>query len=165
MGNEPIDILMRFSDKLGAIDDTVAAHKKVIDKKGAVWFGKMGKTLARRHIVRINSQCEDGIPTHLFLVQSSKRRYEVYLGELLEVARRLPLGQRELIPSYYEANHIIKYMTLWSKVADLRPLDSPSLSKIYVAATGSRISEALRTSMAGLFIVRISSDLSLTKRS
>lgn len=154
VAREPEHIVIRFSDKLGATADTIEAHTRVIDKYGVAWFGKMGKTLALRHVERINEQCEIGIPTHLYLVQSSRQESRVYRGDLLQIARRLPLDQKRFIPNYYQENDLVKYMTLWGKLSSLKLIDSSYLTRLYVASSGSPVSQVLGASMAGLFIVR-----------
>jgi hypothetical protein len=147
----PIHIAIRFSDRNSNID-TIAVHSRIIDKHGAVWFAKMGKTLAREHVTTVNAQCRGGIPTHLYLVQSP--RHQVYRGELVTMTRQAPKQEKVLIPSYYEDNQLMKYMTLWSKISDLRLVDGEDLTSLYIAGSGSPLSEALHTSMAGMFIVR-----------
>ena len=151
---EPIHILMRFSDKLGAIEDTVEAHSIMIKKHGAVWFGKMGKTLSRQNIERLNKQCEQGTPTHLYLVQKTANRYEIYRGVILAVRRETPIKDRKIIPPYYEKNRLSLYMNLWVKLSGLDRIELTSLSSLYIATSGFAAPETLRASMAAIFIIK-----------
>src|SRR5260221_721868 len=104
---------MRFSDKLGFIDDTIEAHSDVIKKRGAAWFGKMGKTLGHGNVQRINEQCKDKVPTYLYLFQKSAG-VKIYRGEILEIVRALPAGQKRFVPEYYGKNNLAKYIRLWT---------------------------------------------------
>jgi hypothetical protein len=154
MNLEPIHILMRFSDKLGAIEDTIEVHNKIIEKRGSVWFGKMGKTLGVPHVERINKQREEGISTHLYLVQKSPKVYEVYRGIVITARRTCPIKEKNLIPDYYEQNHILKYMRLWIKLSKLEQMEPVILRNLRIANSGLPASETLRTSMAAMFIVK-----------
>jgi hypothetical protein len=151
----PIHLLMRFSDKLGFIRDTIEAHSDVIEKHGAAWFGKMGKTLGRDKIERINEQCEQNCPTYLYLVQkSSAKGYQIYRGNILKVARDLPKGQNRLVPKYYDTNRLGEYIRLWTKLAKLKAVPSSEITGFVVSSSGSPVLVTLGRSMAALFVVR-----------
>jgi hypothetical protein len=143
---------MKYSDKLTAVEDTIAAHQEVAKRKGAVWLGKMGKSLARRHVDTLNEQCKDGVPTYVFLVQKHRDGYEVYQGNVIEV-RRVSPEDRQLIPPYYEKQGIIRYVRLWQKLTAIRKLDAAALKRLYIASSGSSAADTLPRSMAALFLV------------
>jgi hypothetical protein len=151
---EPIHLLVRFSDKMGAMTDTMEAHREVILKHRAVWFGKMGKTLAHERVRRMNAQWKQKIPTYLYLVQSGKRNAQVYRGTVLEISRELPLDEKKLIPRYYRDTGLLKFMKLWIKISDIQRMPEGWLNNLYVAGSGSRVSDILHTSMAGLFVIK-----------
>jgi len=151
---QPIHVLMRFSDKIGAIEDTAEAHCRVLRKWGAVWFGKMGKTLGTGYIERINGQCSRKVPTYLFLVQKGRKGYEVHRGKIEHIRRDLPASQLNLIPSYYETNRIMKYVRLWIKLSKLQAATPNALDELIVSSSSMPVLDSLHSSMAGLFIVR-----------
>jgi hypothetical protein len=148
--SRPLHLLMRYSDKFS--DDTIAAHLDVIERKGSVWLGKMGKTLARHHVKTLNEQCGKKIPTYVFLVQKSRGGYEVYRGSLAEVSRTFPENQK-LIPSYYDRQKITSYIRLWQRLTDIKKMDSAVLKRLHIATSGSSAADTIRQSMAALFIV------------
>ena len=151
----PVHLLMRFSDKLGFIGDTIEAHSDVIEKRGAAWFGKMGKTLARDKVERVNDQCKRKVPTFLYLVQKSTAKgYQIYRGDILQVARDLPTGQTRFIPKYYETNRLEKYIRLWIKLTKLKAVPSSEITGFVVSSSGSPVLVTLGRSMAALFVVR-----------
>lgn len=143
---------MRYSDKLTAVEDTISAHQEIAKQKGAVWLGKMGRTLARNHVKTLNEQCKHNIPTYVFLVQKSGVGYELYQGNMVEVSRASP-DDRRLIPPYYEQRGILRYMRLWQKLTGIRRVDPAVLKRLYVASSGSTAAETLPRSIAALFLV------------
>jgi len=151
----PVHLLMRFSDKLGFIGDTIEAHSAVIEKHGAAWFGKMGKTLGREKVERINDQCKRKVTTFLYLVQKSAAKgYQIYRANIIEVARDLPAGQTRYIPKYYETNRLEKYIRLWTKLSKLKSVPSSEITGFVVSSSGSPVLVTLGRSMAALFLVR-----------
>jgi hypothetical protein len=151
---EPIHLLMRFSDKLGAIENTIQAHTEVIKKKGSVWFGKIGKTLGNERVERINQQCADGVVTHLYLVQKSSKVYQVFRGTIAHVSKDLTKEEKALLPQYYDVNDLTRYMKLWVKLTNLQQASLAELSFLRVATSGGDMRETLRTSMAAIFAVK-----------
>ena len=151
---EPIHLLIRFSDKVGAIEDTIQAHREVILKHGAVWFGKMGKTLASYHVARMNAQCNRKVPTHIYLIQGGKAPCQIFRATVTEIARSAPTGGKELVPKYYAKNGLTKFIRLWGNVSAIQLMPEGYLSNLFVAKTGSRVSDILHSSMSGLFIVK-----------
>ena len=85
----PIHIMLRFSDAFLREGNTIPLHQHVLKERAAVWYGKTGKPLARRHVMRINAECEAGVPTFLYLVQRVRGNYEVYRGVVEAMSRRL----------------------------------------------------------------------------
>ncbi len=150
-----LHLLMRFSDKLGFVGDTIKAHSVVIEQRGAAWFGKMGKTLGREKVERINDQCRRKVPTFLYLVQKSAAKgYQIYRGNILQVVRDLPAGQTRFIPKYYETNRLEKYIRLWTKLSKLKAVPSSEITGFVVSSSGSPVLVTLGRSMAALFVVR-----------
>lgn len=149
--SRPIHLLMRYSDKFS--DDTIAAHLDVVRRKGSVWLGKMGKTLARQHVKALNEQCSNKVPTYVFLVQKLPGGYEVYQASLAEVSRSFPEDQK-LIPPYYDKQKITSYVRLWQRVTAIKKVDSAVLKRLHIVTSGSPAADSIRQSMAALFIVR-----------
>jgi len=149
-----VHLLMRFSDKLGFIDNTIEAHSALIRKGGMVWFGKMGKTLGKDKVQRLNNQIEDNIPTFLYLVQrSATQGYQIYRGNILKVARDFPASQIRHIPRYYASNNIEKYIRLWIKLSSLAAIPSSEIKDFVISSTGAPVFITLGQSMAGMFTI------------
>lgn len=150
----PIHVLVRFSDMLLPSGDTIESHQKVISKKGAVWFGKAGKPLARNHIERINRQCSDHIVTFLYLVQRVAGQYELYKGTVLTMSRALPEGEEEFVPPYYKNLYLLRDVRYWTKLSKLAKAPQGELEKLLLVNSGMPARLSLYQSMAGLFLVR-----------
>ncbi|HVA79524.1 MAG TPA: hypothetical protein VNF29_01210, partial [Candidatus Binataceae bacterium] len=133
---------------------TIQAHQDLIERQGAVWLGKFGKKLARAHVLRVNQQCKEGIPTYLYLVKKRSGAYQVHRGTVTSMARVLPRGQAHLVPPYYEERRVLKHIGFWTKVTEIVRLDLYDLRHLEVAASGTDVSYALRHSMAGHFLIR-----------
>jgi hypothetical protein len=150
----PIHILVRFSDQLLENTDTITEHNRVIKQHGAVWFGKMGNTVAHRHIECLNEQIEKGIPTFAYLVKGNRRKSTFFQCKLLTASRSLPEEEAHLVPSYYHEKEIIRYIRFWMKISEASPLDASELSNLKVASSVFPISETLYKSSSGHFIVK-----------
>lgn len=151
---EPIHILMRFSDNITGVADTIAAHNGVIQKHGAVWIGKMGKPLGRNYIRRINEQCNQGIVSYLYLVQKGRGGYRVYRGTVLEMCRQIPLKETRLIPNYYTRNRLLNFVGFWVKLSDVNEVSVEVLNNLLISSSGMAVPSSLPRSMAALFVVR-----------
>lgn len=152
--DEPIHILMRFSDKLHSVEDTIQAHSEVIKQHGAVWIGKLGKPLSHLHIKQINEQCLKGIPSYLYLVQNLGGRYGAYRGTVVEMSRTLPEAEEYLVPVYYKERGILGQAGFWTKVSRIESLKDGELNELHIATSGSSVPYTLATSIAALFVVR-----------
>jgi hypothetical protein len=152
--DEPIHILMRFSDQLHSVTDTIQTHDRIIQKCGAVWMGKLGKPLGHDHIRTILAQIEEGIPSYLFLVQRVGTTYAAYRGTISELTRSFPEPEQTLIPAYYTERKIIQYVGFWAKLTAIDQLDSASLDMLHIKTSGLAVPYTLITSMAAMFIIR-----------
>ena len=101
-------VLMRYADHAQDFTiDTIQAHQDLIERRGAVWLGKFGKKVASEHVLRVNQQCKEGIPTYLYLVKKRGGAYQVDRATVTAMARTLPRGQGDLVPPYYEERRLL----------------------------------------------------------
>ena len=89
LARSQFNLVIRFADNMRFARgiDTIEEHNKVLEKRGAVWFAKFGKTLGMQHVVRLNKQIKVGIKTHMFLVGKQGREYQWFRARLTEVSR------------------------------------------------------------------------------
>ena len=150
----PVHVLMRFSDALNPNGNTIEIHQQMIAEKGAVWFGKAGKPLGYRHVARISRQCEEHVPTFLYLVQRIEGQYELHKGSVLQVVRSLPSSERQFVPDYYSDLYFLKNVRYWTKLSTLTRAPKDEMEKLVLLNTGMPARLSLMHSMAGLFLVR-----------
>lgn len=145
-------VVFRYVDKYGV--DTVAAHESVIDKTGAVWIAKVGRSLSDKNIGSLMSQVEKGIETFLYLTKRVGSDYEAHRGSIKAFARELPTKEKTLIPGYYSEHRITDFADLWIKLSALEPVTKSDLAKLKIVSTGKGIIETFPKSVISLFLVR-----------
>jgi len=146
-------ILVRFSDGMLSIQDTIAEHQKIIENNGMVWFGKLGKSLGDFHISDVNKQIEEGSKSYLFLVQKNGKRYEFSKGEIIIISKSLPKKEINLVPPYYEKQGIINNINLWIKLSNIKEAKLEEIDKYHIVSSGSAVISSIRKSMAALFVL------------
>jgi len=161
---EPRHIVVRYADSLFGGVDVIREHERVLRAQGAVWIGKVGRPLALPNISLLNGQTDEGVPTHLYLVQRSGQGYTWTKATLSRVERTLPADERELVPEYYAKEGITRLSRAWFKVTRLTPIDETEVRSIRVASSRNPIAETLARSMAALFIVVIRAPTSGAQR-
>lgn len=152
-GRRTIHVLIRFSDGLHGVRDTVAAHNHVAFANGTVWFGKFGRGMAAHRVAELNGQIALGETTYLHLVQRPQAGYEVHRAQAAEFALDRPSSPK-LIPRYYAERNLTDQVGVWIRVRPLKLLDSQAVGALVVESSGSSALDALRTSVAGMFFVR-----------
>lgn len=150
----PINLLLRFSDSILKGGDTIMEHNQVVNRAGAVWFGKMGATVSQTYIDILNGQVQENIPTYIYLVKGNRRKSTGYRGELILASKTLPEGEEPLVPFYYAELDIPKYVNFWVKIKEITPVDSSDLNKMQVASSLSPLGEGLARSSSGHFFIR-----------
>lgn len=150
----PIHLLLRFSDSLLKEADTIENHKEVIQRAGAVWFGKMGSPISQHYMDILNDQIEKGIPTFVFLVKGNRRESTAYRGTLLFASKLLPTSESHLVPAYYSDLDIPKYVGSWVKLTEIIPFDFSELANMQVASSVLTLGETLVKSSSGHFYIR-----------
>ena len=78
---KPTHLLIRFSDRLLESRRTIDEHQEVIEKEGAVWFGKMGQPISQNAIDKLNKQVTENIPTYIYLVRGNRRKPTAFISD------------------------------------------------------------------------------------
>ncbi len=154
MISQPIHLVVRFSDTMFDVGDVIARHNEVVGVHGAVWFGKMGSTLAASRISLLNKQIQDGVPTFLYLVKGNRRIPTPYRAPLLLVSKILPLREKLLVPQYYAEKKIVRHMNAWMKVKKIVPSELDELDALQAVSSVLPLSETLVRSSSGYFLVQ-----------
>jgi hypothetical protein len=150
--SSPLHLVVRFSDTMFSVGDVVAEHNDLVDKHGAVWFGKMGTPVFPARINLLNKQLEQGIPTFLYLVKGNRKKSTAYCANLLFVTRDLP-KEKALIPAYYKKKKLIEFMKVWMKIGKIEQIGMDDMSKLKTINSIYPIAETLVKSSSGYFLV------------
>ena len=91
---QSVHLLLRFSDSLLEQGDTIDEHNQVVQRAGAVWFGKMGSPVSQQYIDLMNKQVEDGTATYVYLVKGNRRKSTAYRSKIISISKTLPEGEQ-----------------------------------------------------------------------
>lgn len=152
--NHNIHLLIRYSDSLHSVGNTMERHLDIVQKHGSVWMGKFGKTLGWPKIKILTSQISGGKPTYVYMVQRKIKSYILYKGSITNISREYPENEQQLIPPYYEEMEITPHIHLWLKLVSLEERPKDELNAISIVTSNRSAMSAITTSMAGLFIVK-----------
>lgn len=147
-------LLIRYTEKYPQIQ-TLDEHSKVLEREGAVWFGRMGRVLADKKLNEIKARCDDKNKPFLYLARlRSPGQYFVYRGSILDITNGEP-KEKKLIPDYYKSENISPFVTLWIKLSELEQIDATILNDLVIAKSGNTATDALKKSVVSLFVVRL----------
>ena len=158
MEASPLHLVVRFSDTMFSVGDVVSLHNQVVEKHGAVWFGKLGQTISQSRVEKLNQQVEKNIPTFLYLVKGNRRKSTAYQASLLLVSKENP-KDNALIPPYYAEKDLLQYMKAWMKVEEIEAIEMSEMKSLKAINSVFPISETLVRSSSGYFLVRESKSI------
>ena len=136
-------IALRFGETFSPESGTIAAHQRIIDDLGYVWYGKLGASVSGKIIEEL-MQCTD---PKLLLIKSGKT--ERYWVHIKAVSTEQPLASE--YPAYYGDK--AEAMKTWFKVTSFELAPKDIMSHCYVTSSGKSLSEASRLSMSPYFII------------
>jgi 5-methylcytosine-specific restriction enzyme B len=108
---EPVHLLMKWSAELKP--STVIEHQTVAENRGAVWWGKFGRTntnpISAARLETISTELAEGLTVHCYLYRGG----ELWRTRLLDVTLDAGQVDRERLPSYYgpEQCHLFALLT------------------------------------------------------
>lgn len=103
---KPNAIALRFSEKFAPKEGTIEAHKQIVDEKGYVWYGKIGKTVSDNAIKVL---LQHG-PCLMLLINSGKvDRYRCDILGKDELSGKVVLIENQLEPTNHD--HLGKIIT------------------------------------------------------
>lgn len=153
MQTTPLHLVIRFSDTMFSVGDVVSQHNEVVDKHGAVWFGKLGGTLSLSRIEMLNKRIEEKVLTFIYLVKGNRRKSTPYKAEILAVSRDLRKKDKALIPTYYAEKKLLKFMNAWVKIGQIEQMEMADFKSLKTISSIFPIEETLVRSSSGYFLV------------
>lgn len=136
-------IALRFAENFAPCCGTIAAHEKVIAKKGYVWYGKLGSPISDKVAAQI---LENPDPRVLLIHSGASERFWAHV---CEITRKYV--ERDAIPSYYRNKD--REIGSWLKVLRFEKAASDVMSRCVVRSSGRPLSLASRYSMSPYFII------------
>ena len=136
-------IALRFGETFSPPCGTIAAHQKIIDTVGFVWYGKLGASVSSRIIAEMK-KCDD--PKFLLIRSGKFERYWVHFNE---VSYTKP-SETEY-PLYY--GEIAEKMKTWFKVTTIELAPKDVMSYCYVVSSGKPLTLVSSQSLSPYFII------------
>lgn len=136
-------IALRFGEHFSPECGTIAAHQKLIDELGYVWYGKMGNPVSTRIVEELKGLDD----TKILLISSGKAdRYWAHVSEIKKETPEL-VG----IPEYYR--DLTEKFRTWFKITSFEPATRDIMSKCHVISSGAVLGEVSKHSMSPYFII------------
>ena len=135
-------IALRYNNKFAPEDGTIAEHNKIIEQFGYVWYGKLGRGIARKSSETI---LENDVPRFLLINTGTKEYFWAYVSEISQYVDDI-----NCIPSYYR-DEKEKFGT-WFRVTRIEKTDVKTLEKCVVSTSERPFLEALK-SMSPFFTI------------
>lgn len=136
-------IALRFSDNFAPKTGTIEEHRKVISKKGYVWYGKLGNKISPKIFKEILAK---GPVKVLFIKASSPERYWMTLEEV-------SYEKQDIHPDYYGQEAV--HMNTWLKITNIEPADPNILERCIIPSTGNKLSDIYKRSMGSYFNIEV----------
>jgi hypothetical protein len=159
MESKTLHLVIRFSDTMFSVGDVVEKHNEIVDKHGAVWFGKLGGTLSLSRIELLNEQISQKIPTFIYLVKGNRRKSTPFKASIISISRDLPKKEKGLIPPYYAEKKLLQYMNAWIKIGRIEQVEMSSMKNLKAINSIFPLEETLVRSSSGYFLVHESNSI------
>ena len=141
-------IALRFGETFSPESGTIAAHQRIIDDLGYVWYGKLGAAVSVKIIEEVMQSAD---PRFLLIKSGKTERYWVHIKAVS--TEKPPTNE---FPAYY--NIKAEAMKTWFKVTSFELAPKDIMSHCYVTSSGKSLSEASRLSMSPYFIIEYRED-------
>lgn len=136
-------IALRYAEKFSPEEGTIRAHQKLIEKKGYVWYGKMGNCVSDANIEKIMSQEN---PRILLIHSGGTDRYWAYITEIKKEKPDV-----EDFPLYYR--DISDKFSTWFCIKRFELAEKGVMGKCIVSSSKTILSNASRHSMSPYFLI------------
>ena len=138
-------IALRFSDGFATPAGTIAEHRKVIEKFGFVWYGKLGAQVSAKMCQEIMGNKE---PRILLIHSGKSMRYWAYVDD---ITKETPSAEE--IPAYYRED--AQLFHTWFRVTRIDEAEKNVMSLCTVSSSGATLSQTSRHSMSPYFIIEV----------
>ena len=150
-------LVIRYNDIPGV--NFIEEHKRIINKEGFVWLGKMGKIPKKSYVESLIKDKQG------YILIKLKNNYYICVFN----AFKMNIDEHDAYPNYYRmefldncyfTNRTINY-TMFFKVSSIREVSYDILKKIVVTSSGNTLNIVLKKSMASIFKVNVKSEITI----
>lgn len=141
-------IALRFGEHFAPSCGTIAAHQKIIDELGYVWYGKLGSAVSEKNIEAIMA---NEIPKILLICSGKTDRYWAYVSEIKKTS-----PETKAIPEYYRDEAGV--FKTWFKIVSFEAAPKNIMSQCCVASSGTPLGEVSKHSMSPYFVIEYKED-------
>lgn len=138
-------IALRYGEHFAPSCGTIAAHQRIIDELGYVWYGKLGTRVSDKMCGIIMSQES---PKILLICSGKKDRYWAYIDQ---ISNSRP-GKGEF-PDYYQDK--AEQIRTWFRISLFEKASKDIMSVCTVSSSGNSLSETSKHSMSPYFIIEV----------
>lgn len=136
-------IALRFSENFSPETGTIAEHQKIIDKKGYVYYGKMGSSVSHKNKELVLGE---DTPKILLIHSGGIKRYWAYIEAIINERPDF-----DDFPEYYHEKS--ENFKTWFKVTKFEEAPRNIMSLCKVASSGATLGEASKHSMSPYFVI------------
>ena len=135
-------LVIRFSDPKTI--DTIVEHQKILNAKGEVWFGKIGKSPSKNFM---NSQLNEN-DFNILLVNKN----DYYIASCKDISFDSP----ENYPQYYNTYLSTVNFGVWFKLTMIEKIPyNSTIDSMVVDSSGNYLRDALKQSMNSMMKARL----------
>lgn len=140
-------VALRYAENFAPDCGTIAAHQRVIDSKGFVWYGKLGNPISEKIASEI--LCVSN-PMILLIHSGGQDRHWAHVEA---IQRAVPVDG---IPAYYQS--MAEKFKCWFKVTCFEKAAKNVMSQCTVTSSNKPLTSASRHSMSPYFIIDYKGD-------
>ena len=136
-------IALRFSNNFAPEIGTISAHNEIINRKGYVWYGKLGARISSKVIKAV---MDNEQPKILLIHSGNIGRYWANIDKI-----QYDVPPSDEIPEYYR--DMASNFKTWFRVVEFEYAPKNILSLCMVVSSGASLSQASKHSMSPYFFI------------
>lgn len=129
--------------KIGCLKniDLIAEHDSISRKLGSVFFGRVGRGLAKEKISLLRDAIRGLQKPMLYVIRKGDLEYEFHRTEILGIWGQDYHPDSDYCPAYYR--ELYDSITLWIEIRGFERIDKDGMLSLRLASTGRPILELL----------------------
>lgn len=141
-------IALRYSENFAPKDGTIMEHKKLIEKRGYVFWGKLGSRVSEKNRELVLAEKN---PRILLIHSGGTQRYWAQIEDIV-----FDTPGFSDFPEYYHA--LADKFKTWFKIVKIQDAPKNILSQCYVVSSGVLLGSVSKHSMSPYYVIDYRSD-------